>query len=85
MARFRAFLGWFSRPAVARSVRGVPLLSFIAIVAFVPLARALLATGLAGGIVLGGLLILFRHHLSSSGPWRGTPIVLFPRTVDLRT
>ena len=57
-------------------------IGFLAIVAGLPQARALLATGIAGGVVIGGLLILLRHHLGSGGPRRGTPIVLFPRPVN---
>jgi hypothetical protein len=54
---------------------------FALILVALPEARALLTAGILGGIVLGALLILIRHQ-SSSGPRRGTPIiVLFPRQV----
>jgi hypothetical protein len=61
--------------------RGLPVLgTFLAILIALPQARALLTTGLLGGVVIGVCLILVRHQ---SGPRRGTPITLFPRTVPL--
>ena len=64
------------------SRRLVVWIGFLAIVAGIPQARTLLATGIAGGAVIGGLLILLRHHVGSGGPRRGTPIVLFPKPVN---
>jgi hypothetical protein len=44
----------------------------------------LLAAGLAGGVVLGTLMILVRHG-GPRNPDRGLPVVLFPRpTVPVR-
>ena len=64
-----------------RSWRGLlPLLLFVAILVAVPQARALLTTGILGGLVIGISLILVRQQ---SGPSRGTPITLFPRPVNL--
>ena len=51
---------------------------FGAIVVALPQARALLTTGLLGGVVIGIVLILARQQ---PGPRRGTPITLFPRPV----
>jgi hypothetical protein len=64
-------------------VRVLSFMLFGAIVAILPEARALLATGLGGGVVLGGFLILVKHHIGTGGPRRGTPIVLFPRPVNV--
>jgi hypothetical protein len=58
---------------------------FVLILAALPQARALLTAGLLGGIVIGAALILARHPIAPSGPRRGTPIVLFPRTFDATT
>jgi hypothetical protein len=58
----------------------VPIAVFVAILAALPQARALLTTGLLGGVVLGICLILARHQ---PGPRRGTPITLFPRPVSV--
>ena len=55
------------------------LAAFVAIVVALPQARALLTTGLLGGVVIGIVLILARHQ---PGPRRGTPITLFPRPVS---
>jgi hypothetical protein len=80
----RAFLTRSSRPGALTGWRGLPMLAFFALFLIaLPQARALVAAGLAGGVVLGGLLILIRHHSGSSGPRRGTPIVLFPRRVEV--
>ena len=58
----------------------VPIAVFVAILAALPQARALLTAGLLGGVVIGICLILARHQ---SGPRRGTPITLFPRPVSV--
>jgi hypothetical protein len=58
----------------------VPIAVFVAILAALPQARALLTTGLLGGVVIGICLILARHQ---PGPRRGTPITLFPRPVSV--
>ena len=62
--------------------RGLPIVGiFLVIVFALPQARALLTTGLLGGVVLGVCLILVRHQ---GGPRRGTPITtLFPRPVPI--
>lgn len=65
-------------------LRAIPFLAFVAIVAILPEARALLFTGFAGGIVVGLGLIALRHHIRPGGPGRGTPIVLFPRPVVIK-
>jgi len=70
-----SFNGWRSAPMV-----GV----FVLILASLPQARALLTAGILGGIVIGAALIVARHPINP-GPRRGTPIVLFPRTVDVQT
>jgi hypothetical protein len=58
----------------------VPIAVFVAILAALPQARALLTTGLLGGVIIGICLILARHQ---PGPRRGTPITLFPRPVSV--
>ena len=68
--RIRGWRGWLR------------LLSFVALLAALPEARALLTAGMLGGIVLGAGLILIRHQAGPRGPRRGTPIVLFPRPVS---
>lgn len=81
----RAFLRRHSTPAPMTGWRSALLLAFLAaILLVVPQARALITAGLLGGVVIGALLILIRHQ-SGSGPRRGTPIVLFPRTADMST
>ena len=72
----RLFGGWRSAPML-----GV----FVLILVSLPQARALLTGGILGGIVIGAALILARHPVGPSGPRRGTPIVLFPRTVEVRS
>jgi hypothetical protein len=62
-------------------LRAIPFCLFVAILAILPEARALLFTGFAGGIVVGLGLIALRHYGGPGGPRRGTPIVLFPRPV----
>jgi hypothetical protein len=64
-------------------LRVLSFMLFGAILAILPEARALLATGLGGGVVLGGFLILVKHRIGTGGPRRGTPIVLFPRPVSV--
>jgi len=59
--------------------------AFVVILASLPQARALLTYGMLGGIVIGAALILARHPVGPSGPRRGTPIVLFPRGLDVST
>jgi hypothetical protein len=82
----RAFLKLYSTPLSLTGWRGVPLLAVAAaIVVALPQARALVALGLLGGMVIGAFLILIRHQSGSDGPRRGTPIVLFPRTADAST
>jgi hypothetical protein len=79
----RAFLERYSNPGSMRGWRSVPLLVVLALILIaLPHARALLAAGLAGGVVIGAFLILIRHQSGSGGPRRGTPVVLFPRTAD---
>jgi hypothetical protein len=53
---------------------------FAVILAALPQARALLTTGLLGGVVIGICLIVARQQ---PGPRRGTPITLFPRQVSV--
>jgi len=78
-----AFLRLFSTRLPMTGWRGVPWIGIaIAIVVALPQARALIAVGLGGGVVLGAVLILIRHQGGPSGPRRGTPITLFPRTVN---
>jgi hypothetical protein len=62
-------------------LRAIPFCTFVAILAILPEARALLFTGFAGGVVVGLGLIALRHWARNGGPPRGTPIVLFPRPV----
>jgi hypothetical protein len=85
MKGVQAFLRLYSTPLSVTGWRGVPLLGVAAaITVALPQARAILAAGLMGGIVIGATLIIARHQFGSSGPRRGTPIVLFPRTAELR-
>jgi hypothetical protein len=79
----RAFLRLYSTPLSLTGWRGAPLLAVAAaIVVALPQARALVAMGMLGGIVIGAFLILIRHQSGWGGPRRGTPIVLFPRTAE---
>ena len=66
-------------------LRAIPFCLFVAILAILPEARALLFTGFAGGVVVGLGLIALRHHIRPGGPGRGTPIVLFPRPISVET
>ncbi len=85
MKGVEAFLRLYSTPLSMRGWRGVPLLGVAAAITIaLPQARAILAAGLMGGMVIGAALIIARHKFGSSGPRRGTPIVLFPRTAELR-
>jgi hypothetical protein len=85
MKGVEAFLRLYSTPLSITGWRGVPLLGVAAaITVALPQARAILVAGFSGGIVIGAALIIARHQFRSSGPRRGTPIVLFPRTVDVR-
>ena len=68
---------------VNRLILIVILAPLAVILVALPEARALIATGLAGGVVIGAFLILMRYQGGPGGPRRGTPIVLFPRTVNL--
>jgi len=84
MTGLRAFLRPYSTPAATAGWRGVLWLGFaLAILVALPQARALVAAGLAGGLVIGAFLILMRYQGGSGTPRRGTPITLFPRTVSL--
>jgi hypothetical protein len=79
-----AFLRFSSLRFVIRGWHDTPMLAiFILLVAGVPQARAMLIAGMLGGIVIGAALILARHPLGPSGPRRGTPVMLFPRRVDV--
>ena len=67
----------YSTPIPVTGWRGhVWLAIAVLIFAALPEARALVTTGFLGGIVIAAFLILIRHA-GSSGPRRGTPIVLF--------
>ena len=80
----RAFLKLYSTRLSFGGWRSAPMLGiFVLILAGLPQARALLTAGLLGGIVIGAALILARHPVKPSGPRRGSPIVLFPRTIDV--
>ena len=80
----RAFLRLYSDPQRLRGFRNVSVWAlFLIILAAVPQARVLLTAGMLGGVVVGAALIIARHHFPS-GPRRGTPIVLFPRPVNVR-
>jgi hypothetical protein len=79
-----AFLRLYSARLTMTGWRGVLWLGIAAaILVALPEARAVLALGLAGGVVIGAFLILIRHQGRPSGPRRGTPITLFPRAVNL--
>ena len=65
-------------------VRAIPFFLFVAMLAILPEARALLFTGFAGGVVVGLGLIALRHYIRPGGPGRGTPIVLFPRPIVVK-
>lgn len=86
MAELRTILrNSLNSPAVInwRGWRGLLLLGVFALVlAAIPHARALLIAGLAGGVILGVVLILIRQQSGPPRPRRGTPIVLFPRPVS---
>ena len=78
----RAFLRQFST-RLSRGWRGAPMMGlFVLILAGLPQARALLTAGI---LVIGAMLILARHPIGPPGPRRGTPIVLFPRSMDVTT
>jgi len=81
---FRAFLRLYSTPESFRGWRSAPWLALtLLILVLVPQARLLLTAGLLGGVVFGAALIIARRQVGSSGPRRGTPIVLFPRPVNV--
>ena len=83
MAVKRAFLRMFSTPIPVSGWRGAVWLGVAAAIFLaLPEARALVITGFLGGIVIAAFLILIRHR-GASGPRRGTPIVLFPRDVNI--
>ena len=80
----RAFLRLYSDPHALRGFRSVPVwVVFLLVVGVVPQARILLTAGFMGGVVIGAALIIARHKFGSSGPRRGSPIVLFPRPVTV--
>lgn len=86
MAELRAFLRLDSTPETPsrwNRWRGLGMVLLLALILIaLPEARALLTAGILGGVVLGALLILIRHQ-PTSGPRRGTPIiVLFPRPIS---
>ncbi len=84
MAGLRAFLRLDPTPSSITGWRGTLLLGVAAaILVALPQARALIMAGLMGGVVIGAFLIGIRHQSGSSRPRRGTPIVLFPRPVNL--
>jgi len=84
MTGLRVFVREHSQPPSMTGWRGVLWFGAVALILVaLPQARALIATGLAGGVVIGAFLILIRHQGGPSGPRRGTPITLFPRTVNL--
>ena len=76
-----AFLRRYRTTLSAHRLNAPMVLGFLAILIALPQARAILAAGLLGGLVIGATLIIARHKFGSSGPRRGTPIVLFPRPV----
>lgn len=83
MVGLRAFIKLYSASLDMSGWRGVPwLLVVLAITIALPEARAIMVTGFMGGVIIGGFLIAVRHKYGS-GPRRGTPIVLFPRPVNL--
>jgi hypothetical protein len=84
MVGLRAFLKLYSTPIDMSGWRGVPWLLVVAVITMaLPEARAIIFTGLMGGVIIGAFLISVRHKYGSSGPRRGSPIVLFPRPVKL--
>jgi len=84
MANVRAFLGLSTAPRPSSNWRGGPwLVIFLGIIIALPQARALVAGGILGGIVIGAALILLRRASRPSGPRRGTPITLFTQPVVL--
>jgi hypothetical protein len=84
MTGLRVFVRQYSQPPSMNGWRGAFWLgAVILILVVLPQARALVAAGFAGGVVIGAFLILIRHQGGPSGPRRGTPITLFPRTVNL--
>jgi hypothetical protein len=83
MSMKRALVRVYSTPIPASGWRGrVWLAIALAIFLALPEARALVTAGFLGGIVIAAFLILIRYR-GSSGPGRGTPIVLFPRDVNV--
>jgi hypothetical protein len=75
----------FSTPIPVSGRRGHVLLAIaVLIFAALPEARALVTTGFLGGVVIAAFLILMRHNFGSSGPRRGTPIVLFSPAHEVR-
>ena len=81
MAGFLAGLRVYQARIRLGGWRGLPLIAvFVAILAALPQARAVLITGFLGGVVIGVCLILARQQ---PGPRRGTPITLFPRPVNV--
>jgi hypothetical protein len=73
----RASVRFYSTPLSLSGWRGHIWLAIAALIfAALPEARALVTAGFLGGVVIAGFLILIRHG-GSSGPRRGTPIVLF--------
>lgn len=84
MAGLQAFVRLYTTPLSFRGWRGALWLGLaLVITVALPQARALVLAGFSGGVVIGAALIIARHQFGSSGPRRGTPIVLFPRTVEL--
>jgi hypothetical protein len=84
MTGLRVFVRQHSQPPSMTGWRGLFWLFAVALILIaLPQARALVAAGLSGGVVIGAFLILMRHQSSPGGPRRGTPITLFPRTVNL--
>ena len=84
MTGLRVFVRQHSQPPSMAGWRGVLwLCAAVLILIALPQARALMAAGLAGGVVIGAFLILIRHQGGPRGPRRGTPITLFPRAVNL--
>jgi hypothetical protein len=82
MAELRTVLRRSLNESSMKGWHGVVLLvAFAAILVALPQARALLTAGIAGGVVLGVILILMRQQAGPPRPRRGTPIVLFPRPV----
>ena len=84
MTGLRVFVRQHAQPPSMSGWRGAFWLgAAVVILVALPQARVLIAAGLAGGVVIGAFLILIRHQGGPSQPRRGTPITLFPRTVNL--